>query len=143
MRIELDPIDGSEGTWWEVPQECNGMTEEYESCSCIQGYDGNISRCKGRPKEDIRITGVAINKNECEEETDRDCDDWKDGDSERGDTPENLLGVRGERKVPSCTMNATENGAKNQQEEEVPVQVILVKWSIERRNVCGVNWEGS
>ena len=45
VRIELGPTNGSEGTWWEVPQECNGLTEEYEPCSCICRYNDKISEC--------------------------------------------------------------------------------------------------
>ena len=37
-----------------------------------------------------------------------DCDEWKVGNSERSDTPERPLEIRGERKVPPFTMNATQ-----------------------------------
>ena len=98
MRIKLGPIDGGEGGWWEVPQECNGLTEEYKSCSHVDGCDDKKCECR-QPRE------VACRKDG--------CDEGKDGDSERGETPEHQLEERGERKIPSCTMNATENGGKS------------------------------
>ena len=55
--------------------------------------------------------------------------------------PKHPLGVRGERKVPSCTMHATENGGEGEKQEDIPVPVILVSWMIERRNESSVNWE--
>ena len=45
-----------------------------------------------------------------------DCSNWENGDSNGGDVPEFLFSVSGERKVPACTMNATEDGATDQQE---------------------------
>ena len=43
------------------------------------------------------------------------CTNWINGDSNGGDAPELLLGISGERKIPPCTMNATEDGAKDKQ----------------------------
>ena len=132
MRIKLGPIDGSEGTCSGVPQEYNGLAEEYESCSQIHKCDDTESESEKRLEDDTK-TRPAFKKDE--------CDERKDGDSERGDTPEHLLEIRGKGKVPSCTMNATENGGKDQQEEDLPEMFISMFWTIECRNVCGLNWE--
>ena len=128
MRIELGPIDGGEGSWWEVPQECNGLNDEYESRSHVDGCDDF--------KRDSRRTTEAASKKDG-------CDEGKDGDNERGDTPEHQLEERGERKIPCCTMNATENGGKSKEEKGNPVPAILMLWTIEHRHVCVVNREGS
>ena len=100
MRKELGPIDGREGTWWEVPQECNGLTEEHESCDCIHEYDNGNSGCR-KGFYTGRITGIQRSSDECA------SDEWKDGDSDRGDKPDHLLEVRGERKVRRGIMTAT------------------------------------
>ena len=86
MRVELAPIDSGEGTWWEVPQECDGLTEEYEPCSCIYRYGERISERKGK-FECTKTKGSEFNTDDCDEDTERDCDEWKDDDSERSDTP--------------------------------------------------------
>ena len=54
---------------------------------------------------------VEFNDDECDE-SDWKCGEWKDGDSERDDMPEPLLGVRGERKVPSSTVDTTKMMAR-------------------------------
>ena len=41
------------------------------------------------------------------------------GDSNGGEAPELLFCVSGERKIPPCTMNATEDGTKDKQRQEV------------------------
>ena len=46
MGIKLGPIDDDERIWRLVPQECDGLTEEYESCSCIRECDNYRSNCK-------------------------------------------------------------------------------------------------
>ena len=109
----MGPFDGLEGSWRKVPQECNSLTEEYESCSCIC-YDDHHEYYK------IRDPGYENDQDGYEE--------GKDGYSDRGDPPEHPLGVRRERKIPSCAMNATKNGGKNQQEEKIQGLVILMPW---------------
>ena len=47
------------------------------------------------------------------------CTNWINGDSNGGDAPELLFSISGERKIPPCTMNATEDGAKDKQKQEV------------------------
>ena len=47
------------------------------------------------------------------------CTNWRNGDNNGGDAPELLFSISGERKIPPCTMNATEDGAKDKQKEEV------------------------
>ena len=115
VRIKLGPIDSNEGTWSGVPQECKGLAEECESCSRIRKCDDTDNNCEERIGLDINA-GPAYNKDE--------CDEWKDGDGERGDTPERLLEIRRGGKVPSRTMNATENGGKDRKEEGWPETVI-------------------
>ena len=137
MRIELGPIDSSKRSWWQVLQERKCLTNEYESCDSIHEHDDSNRESRWS----LVITGHAYIQDDCDEDTDRDCEEWKDGDTEGGDTPEHTLGVRGESKVPSCAMNTTENGGKDQQGQEVPVRVISMFWTIERGNVCGVNRE--
>ena len=69
-----------------------------------------------------------------------------DGDGKRSDTPELLLCVSGERKVPSCTMNATEDDRKGHHEEgvrELGIFVTSTLWNIYCRNVLGGSREGS
>jgi len=74
-------------------------------------------------------------------ETEGDCSNGKYSDNQRSDVPELLFCVSGERKVPSCTMNATEDGAKGDQERIVEQLGISVFWDVERRDVCGVSRE--
>jgi len=57
--------------------------------------------------------------------------------------PEALLLVSEERKIPSCTMNATEDGDKGHQEKGVEPLGISMTGNIERRDVGGVGREGS
>jgi len=57
--------------------------------------------------------------------------------------PEFLFFVGGEWKVPSCTMNATEDGAEDKEGQYVPVLGISMPWNVERRHVCGMGREGS
>ena len=75
--------------------------------------------------------------------TDEECGDWDYCDSERCDAPEFLFCVSGEWKVPTSTVNGTENGAKGKQEQGVEVMGISMLWDVERRDVCGVNGEGN
>ena len=52
-----------------------------------------------------------------------------------------LFRVSGEKRVPSCTMNCTEDGAKGHQEQGVQILRKSMAWDIERRNVCGASRE--
>ena len=130
-----------------MPQESNGLTEEYESCSCIYRYGDHISKCKDKYGVDgNRTNGGGFNTmvDGCNKDTDWDCDEWNDGDSERSDTPHHPLEIRGERKVPACTMNAAENGGKGQQEEDMIIKVIRFRprsRTVEHRNVGGIDRE--
>ena len=143
VRIELGPIDGLEGTRWEVSQECNGLTEEYKSCNCIHECDNRNRESGGSIGGFINITtGHACNKDDSDKDTDWDCEEWKDGNIKRGDTPEHSLRIRGKGKVPSSTMNASKNGGKDEEEDNIPERVESMSWMIESRNVCGVNWKG-
>jgi len=51
--------------------------------------------------------------------------------------------VSGERKIPPSTMNATKDGAKDQQEQEVQVLGILMPWGVEHGDMCSLSREGS
>ena len=72
--------------------------------------------------------GTAEDEAEDEGEDEKDEEDdsegrgytnWLNGDSSGGDAPEILFCVSGERKIPPCTMNATEDGAKDKQGQGV------------------------
>ena len=136
MRIKLGPIDGCQGTWSGVHQEYNGLAEEHNSINRVHKCDDTESESEKRLGDDTKA-GPEFNKDE--------CDKRKNGDGERGDTPEHLLDleIKGEEIVPCCTMNATENEGKDRKEEELPETVILMFWTIERRNVGGVGWDES
>ena len=69
VRIELGPIDGRKRSRWEVFQECNGLTEEYESCSYIHEHDDSNRESIGIFACQI-ITVPAYN--ECDKEADWD-----------------------------------------------------------------------
>jgi len=143
VGIKLGPIDGNECTRWLVPQKCEGQTEEYESCRCTHeneeysdnsSYDAIIGFNGKEAFEDGADDGGDVSEGE--------CSNWGDSYGEGSDTPEFLFCVRGENKVPSCTMNGTEHGAKSDQEQGMRV-VIFVMRDMECRNVCGVIREGS
>lgn len=68
---------------------------------------------------------------------------WEDGDRHRGNMPEFLFRVSGERKIPACTMNDTEDGARDQQKQDVPVRGILMPWDVKCRDMSGSSREGS
>jgi len=74
---------------------------------------------------------------------DESCTNWDNSDSKGGDAPEFLFCGSVERKIPPCTMNATEGGAKDQQEQRVQVLGILMPWNVERRDMCGISRDGS
>ena len=155
MGIKLCPIDGDECAWWQVPQECDGLTEEYESCRCIhkcEDYERNCSHDADNEYKDspndclndvhdsfilliaLEFDGKVVKEFEGDE-TDWNCSDRNDGDGERSDTPELLFCISGEGKVPCCTMNGTEEGAKDHQEQGVQPLGMRMFWDIERRDV--------
>ena len=146
MGIIPGPIDGDESTWWQVPQECDGLTEEEEPCSCVQKYTDNPRNQGAHATSKLKGIGSKEGKGESDDAADDGGSDWdsarKDGNSKRSDTPEVLLGVSWERTVPSYTMNATEDGAEDQQEHDGP-HIMLRARGIERRNVRGVCRKGS
>ena len=81
--------------------------------------------------------------NEGDDENEGDYSNWENCDSNGGDAPELLFYVSGKRKIPACAVNATEEGAKGHQEKDMQVLWICMLWDIERRDVCGVDREGS
>jgi len=48
-----------------------------------------------------------------------------------------------EKKLPSCTMNGTKDGAKGHHEQDVDDFGIPMLWYVERRDASGVSREGS
>ena len=144
MRIICRPIDSDECTWWLVPQERDGLTEEYESCGCI--YEREDYR-NHSTHDSIGIgTGFKDVEDEFDEEHDEEGDreytDWNDGDGKRGDTPEFLFSGSGERKVPPRTVNATKDRAKGQKDQGMKQRVgMLMLWNVKSGNMCGVDRE--
>lgn len=84
----------------------------------------------------------AARDNGVDDEREGECDNWDYGNSQRCDSPEFLLCVSGEKKVPPRTVDATEGGAKgNQKEDVIPLGIPMV-WDVERRDVRVVRGEG-
>jgi len=77
-----------------------------------------------------------------DDESKGECGNWDYSDSKRCHTPEFLLCVSGENKVPPRTVNATEDGAEGNQEQDVVPLAMSVDWNVERRDVHVGSGEG-
>jgi len=141
---KLCPVDGNECTFGQVPQQCQ--------CQCKKQKPGRRIRKQGEHKSPSHcFVEIGAGFKNCEEGSDDEDDGEREGhhanrdngDSEGSGMPEFLFYVSGERKVPPCTVNPTEDCAKSHQEEDVEVPGILMRWNVKRRNVCGFSGEGS
>src|SRR6266511_3555373 len=103
-----------------------GEDEDEDAAGDEDGDDGDDDDGEGGDNEDENEGG---------------CSNWENGDSNGGDTPEYLFCVSGEKKMPACTMNATEEGAKRNEEQDLHVLGISMFWNVERRDVCGLRRE--
>jgi hypothetical protein len=92
--------------------------------------------------EESKVWGKAAWMMEMMMRAKRECGNWDYSDSQRCDTPEFLLCVSGERKVPPRTVNATEDDAKGNQEQDVVPLGISMLWNVERGDVRVVRGEG-
>jgi len=144
VGIKPRPVNGIKCIWWRVPQQCQGQSEKHEPSKCIHGHGDYESQIA----QDFVIIGFGFK--DCEADFDGTIDDegdgeysnWDNGDSEGGDTPKFLFCISGERKIPPCTMDSTEEGAKSNEEEGMKVRGISVSWNVEGRDVCGATGEG-
>jgi len=110
-----------------MPQECEGLTKEDESCKYV--HDRKYCSSNYSSASHVVIIGPGSNEG-FEDEEHGDENDWNDDDGERRGMPEFLFYVSGEKKVPPCTMNATEDGCKGRHEQGVQVLGMVMLWNI-------------
>ena len=140
MGIELCPADGDECSWGQVSQKCKCQPKQYKPGRHIHECADN-ERHHAEVREGIKGRGEVFGDEEGNDNEGQ-YDDWDYSDRQRCNTPEFLLYISGERKVPPRTVNTTEDGAKCHQEQDVVPYGISVIWNVECRDVRVIRGEG-
>jgi len=136
VRIKPCPVDGNECSRGKVPQERQCQTKQNKPGKHIRKRTENENYSDSVIGEGSNGWGKAG-----PDDGDRECGDRGYSDSQGCNTPEFLLCVSGERKVPPRTMNATKCDAKGNQEKDVEPLGESMLWNVVRWDVLVVRGE--
>jgi len=125
-----------------VFQECQCQSKQYKPGRHIHECTENESRFAKAMKEGVSDGGEKTGHGE-DDDDEGECHNWDCSDSQTCKTPEFLLCIIGERKVPTETVDTTKDDAKAEQEQDVvhPAMLMML-WSVERGDVRLVWGEG-